>query len=297
MSPTDQKTRTVIYTGAPISSSLSWSEAHLTAPLKPAYFPSKPPPSQSISPSKTAKNQSATPHYPIWRSLPFLRTHLPTGLTQATNPDFQPYHPEHNEEGTGSFLSNTDISFVSDSVDGTSSRSKAAPDGVLETADEILSQYYEHSFALHEDLPSSRVLPPDSFQSTSSSHTLSSSSFPSTTNENDTTDYSIRTPSHQTHFKTLLSTPLTDLSTIPTASYLHSIEPQTMTVNLLLGIIAMPPPRTIITRKDARTISLLELTVGDETKAGFGINIWLPAPFSYLKPGEVDLRAEMEKLR
>ncbi|KAL9008995.1 MAG: hypothetical protein Q9180_009445 [Flavoplaca navasiana] len=70
-----------------------------------------------------------------------------------------------------------------------------------------------------------------------------------------------------------------------------------MTVNLLLGIIAMPPPRTIITRKDARTISLLELTVGDETKAGFGINIWLPAPFSYLKPGEVDLRAEMEKLR
>ena len=70
-----------------------------------------------------------------------------------------------------------------------------------------------------------------------------------------------------------------------------------MTVSLLLGIIAMPPRRTIITRKDARTISLLELTVGDETKAGFGINIWLPAPFSYLKPGEIDLRAEVERLR
>ena len=291
MTYSSSKARTVIYTGAPISSSLSWSESHLTAPLQPAYSPNK-------SPSlPSAKDQNATPQYPLWRSLPILRTHLPTGLTQATNPDFQPYHPEPNEEGTGSFLSTTDISFVSDSVDGTSFISKAATDGKLETADEILSQYYEHSFALHEELPSSHVLPADSFQSTSTSHTSSSTSFPFTVHENDTIDYSISTPSQQTHLKTLLSTPLTHLSAIPTASYLHSIEPQTMTVNLLLGIIAMPPPRTIITRRDARTISLLELTVGDETKAGFGINIWLPAPFSYLKPGEVDLREEVERLR
>ncbi|KAI4242718.1 MAG: hypothetical protein L6R42_010933, partial [Xanthoria sp. 1 TBL-2021] len=199
-----------------------------------------------------------------------------------------------NEEETSSFLSTTDVSFVSDSVDGTSMIHEGTLKGVVETDDEILSQYYEHSFAVHEEVPSSRVLAADSFQSTSTSH-ASSSSFPS---EEDSTNYSLPpTPSQQNNLKTLLSTPITNLSTIPSACYLHSIEPQTMTVNLLLGIIALPPPRTIITRKDARTISLVELTVGDETEAGFGINIWLPAPFSYLKPGEVDLRAEMEKLR
>ncbi|KAI4232728.1 MAG: hypothetical protein LQ349_004824 [Xanthoria aureola] len=78
-----------------------------------------------------------------------------------------------------------------------------------------------------------------------------------------------------------------------------------MTVNLLLGIIALPPPRTIITRKTARALALHELTVGDDTKAGFGINIWLPPAPNFADgmqkkkngDGEADLRATMEELR
>lgn len=184
-----------------------------------------------------------------------------------------------------SFLSTSDLSFVSDSVDGAAS----ASEGTLE--DDILSQYYEHSFAVHEDaLPAD-----DSFLSSSPS----SPSFPPTTTNDETL-----TTTHPTT-NLIPSTPLTNLATIPTASYLHSIVPQTLTVNLLLGIIALPPPRNIITRKTGRALALHELTVGDDTKAGLGINIWLPAPnfadgMQMKKKngdGEGDLRAMMEELR
>ncbi|KAL8783460.1 MAG: hypothetical protein Q9213_004597 [Squamulea squamosa] len=290
------KPKTIIYTGAPLSTTLSWSESQLTAPLQPPFLHKTSNSLQKKSALRAIQQYTVpTPPPPQWRSLPLHRNHIPTGLTQATNPDFQPYHPTNAEGEASSFHSTTDLSFVTDSAEGNSFTSELPRQDEDSEDSEILSQYYEHSFALHEDVPSSRVLPADSFLSTSST-SQPSSSYASTTE--DETNYSITTlPTTQNPLKKLLGTSITDLSQIPTASYLRSIEPQTMTVNILVGIISLPTPRTIITRKGQRTVSLLELTVGDESKAGFGVNFWLPAPFSYLKPGEVDLREEMEGLR
>ena len=301
MSSTIQGPKTIIYTGAPVATSLSWSESHLTTPLQPPFLPIKASTQYSSSPLNHKKQHNITPQYPAWRSLPVFRTHLPTGLTQATNPDFQPYQPGQKEEET-SFLSTSDLSFVSDSAGAGTVVLAAAAEGGEEADTEVLSQYYEHSFAVHEDVPSSQVLPADSFLSISSTSTSHmSSSFPSTIDneEGDTTNYSINsTSAYQSPFlKRFNATSITDLKEVPNASYLRSIEPQTMTVNLLIGIIAPPAPRTIITRKGQRTVSLLEIIVGDESRAGFGVNIWLPPPFSDLKPGEVDLREEMGRMR
>lgn len=47
-----------------------------------------------------------------------------------------------------------------------------------------------------------------------------------------------------------------------------------MTVNLIVGIIAIPEPRTIKTKRGAN-VKLIEALVGDETKSGFGINFWI----------------------
>ncbi|KAL8986668.1 MAG: hypothetical protein Q9169_008771, partial [Polycauliona sp. 2 TL-2023] len=167
MSSATKNGKTIIYTGAPISSSLSWSESQLTIPLQPPFLPSKSPTITSVSPLIPTQLQTSNPQYPAWRSLPMARTHLPTGLTQASNLEFQPYQPQQAKEKTTSFLSTTDLSFLSDSVDGTSLSNEAE--------DETLSQYYEHSFAVHEEVPSSRVLPADSFTSTSTSIPSSSS--------------------------------------------------------------------------------------------------------------------------
>jgi hypothetical protein len=49
-----------------------------------------------------------------------------------------------------------------------------------------------------------------------------------------------------------------------------------MTVNLIVGIISIPPARLIRTRRGA-DVELIEVLVGDETKSGFGINFWLHA--------------------
>jgi hypothetical protein len=69
---------------------------------------------------------------------------------------------------------------------------------------------------------------------------------------------------------------LIDLRNIPSASYLDKIQPQTMTANLIVGIISISRPRAVKTRWGT-TKHLVEVLVGDETKAGFAITYWLPS--------------------
>lgn len=71
---------------------------------------------------------------------------------------------------------------------------------------------------------------------------------------------------------------LTDVKNIPSAAYLQSIEPQTMTVNLIVGIMALPLPRSVtVGRRWGREqeMQLLAMLVGDDTRSGFEITMWL----------------------
>ncbi|KAI4088462.1 MAG: hypothetical protein LQ344_006043 [Seirophora lacunosa] len=238
--------KTIIYTGAPLAGSLNWTDENLTAPLQPCFSNEKPPHTR-LDPRNNPK----------WRSLPFEQKHLPTGLTQATNPDFLPdltFNREEEEEET-SFLSSTALSLSSQNTNNPSQQASSS---------EILTQYYEHSFAAHD---TSQILPVTS-SLPSSSPSAASSRDESTANED---------PTHLALLARFSNTVTTDLRSMPTAAYLHSITPQTMTVNLLVGIIALPPARTITTRREkSRTVDLIEMIVGDDTRAGFGVNIWLP---------------------
>lgn len=132
----------------------------------------------------------------------------------------------------------------------------------------MLSQYYEHSFAIHEDIPSSQIVGPGSTQSSA-----------------DTDEYSIQSQAdgssqaehHQTVAR-LQTSQVSDLKDMPNAVYLRSINPQTMTVNLVVGIISISQPRNIKPRKGGPSVELIEMIVGDETRAGFGVNLWLSSP-------------------
>ncbi|KAL8683557.1 MAG: hypothetical protein Q9186_000469 [Xanthomendoza sp. 1 TL-2023] len=299
----------IIYTGAPLSSSLSFSESHLTAPLQ-SPFLSKPHktslsiPLQSQSPSTDHNRSLASAQGPIWRHLPLQRQHLPTGLTQSTtNADFYDYQPEllaENEQET-SFLSTTDLSIISSSQDDASRCAGDSREGEGGDTEEVLSQYYEHSFAVHDEVPSSRVLPANSLLPDISSSAPSQSSSLNT-DEEDSTNYSILSsatdPSHQTALHKVLATPITDVKDMPNATYLRSIEPQTMTVNLLVGAISIPAPRTIVTRKTGKEVQLTEMIVGDETRAGFGVNIWLPSSIHQRNDCKgMDMKEQLDGLR
>ncbi|USW51954.1 Putative nucleic acid-binding protein [Septoria linicola] len=69
---------------------------------------------------------------------------------------------------------------------------------------------------------------------------------------------------------------ITDLQRIPTARHLDSIHPQTMTINILASVISLQPARTVRLRKRSGEMDIIEILLGDETRAGFPISFWLP---------------------
>ncbi|KAJ5632542.1 hypothetical protein N7490_008881 [Penicillium lividum] len=126
--------------------------------------------------------------------------------------------------------------------------------------DNGLSQFYDHSFAIHETSEiSASELQEDLTQEL---------------------DRIAAGPPNEELYQLppfRINGPLRDLKDIPMARHLQSIVPQTMSVNLVVGVIAVHPPHRVVTRQWKKELDIIELVVGDETRAGFGINFWLPA--------------------
>lgn len=81
---------------------------------------------------------------------------------------------------------------------------------------------------------------------------------------------------------------LSDLEDIPPARRILALNPQTVTLNIIAGIISTAQPRTVTTRW-GRSLSLVEILLGDDTKTGFAVTFWLAE--------ENDAAAEISALR
>ena len=144
-----------------------------------------------------------------------------------------------------------------------------------------LSEYYDHSFSIYEAIPSSQ-LSYFSDSMTPSTPIFESNEemfLPSQVNTSGAHSGIIRTPSQRRLSQAPRPKSLSELQDIPNASYLDSISPQTMTVNLIVGIISIAPPRTIVTGAKygkPREVDLVEMIVGDDTKSNFTVSMWLP---------------------
>lgn len=240
----------VIFAGAPENSSLEWENVQLLdyflGPL--STFSNQPDPS-SLAAVET--DPASTSDNALWRSIPLYKARLETGFSQVHQLGDMPYvDPQFFET-------------ASLSMETTSEMSSTDP-----MSQSILHDFYDHSLAIHDDIPSSQ-LPPGSYNTTTSSFN---------TTEGISIDNSVEdVDSSSNHNESVLETAhLSDLEDIPNASYLQSISPQTMTVNIIVGIISIAEPRTVKTRWGS-TKSLVELLVGDETKSGFTITFWLPS--------------------
>ena len=273
----DSDRKTIFLTGAPLSSSLQWDDCLLSAPLQ-ACFAADPKLSE-ISLSSSAVTG------PAWRSLPFEREHLPTGITQLAKAEN--VVGDHGDFANGtSFLVARDLSFNSATSGENSNKESPSPPPPDE---DLLTQFYEHSFAIHEEITSPRALDNESSFETSNSTSFEDSYIPSPLNDASSAG-KILSKSR------LSSTSITDLARVPKADYLEAITPQTMTVNLVLGIISVPQPRVIKARRSGQTLGLDEMLVGDQTKAGFGISIWFSDPGNPNEK-ESDLQSEVAHLR
>ncbi|XXG95967.1 hypothetical protein Hte_002244 [Hypoxylon texense] len=241
--------RILILAGAPQCEKLDWKDTGLLNRfLDPiAKFTSL---DCSTVPEAASTIRGSALDVALWRSLPLHKTALHTGFSQL----HQVREDYHGDEGF--------FAALPASLDSTS-----ALTGTNKSSQEILDQFYDHTLAAHDDIPSSQ-LPTLSFSTDGSSL--------STTEDTSIRD-SFRSNNSQVHKDQPLiaqSAHLSDLDDVPDARYLQSISPQTMTVNLIVGIISIAEPRTVKTRWGA-TKSLIELLVGDETKSGFTITFWL----------------------
>jgi hypothetical protein len=175
--------------------------------------------------------------------------------------------------------------------------------------------FLEHSLVLLNELESSQIdAAPDAglegetslYPSTFSIVTATTtSSFPTTVT--DSSFFSASAPPAQVQPQTSLNikaSDLTDLKHVPPASYLTRIHPQTMTVNLLAAVINVSAPRIVRLRKavPGRTeMEIIELLLGDDTKAGFSVSFWL-TPVESQQPqkskhDEAALREQLQVLR
>ncbi|KAL9130646.1 MAG: hypothetical protein Q9217_001216 [Psora testacea] len=241
----------IFITGAPLPSALCWEEEALNESLLPCF-------------TDTRQDRTRpTPNIlaPNWRSLPLKRTHWPTGLTQASRPDWST--PGESTEADALFLTPSELSISCTGDIDIRSQSQVSS----RNAEDTLSQYYEYSFAIH-DVQSSQIV---GAASITSSLSMTEGSFESAI-ESDAN------PGRTLIHSRLCSARLSNLVEMPNSTYLRSITPQTMTVDLVVGIISISRPRTLITRKEQRAVELVEILVGDNTRAGFGINVWLPSP-------------------
>ncbi|KAI0386551.1 hypothetical protein F5Y04DRAFT_244304 [Hypomontagnella monticulosa] len=241
--------RILILAGAPDYHKLDWTETSLLNQfLSPIAEFANIDASRSLEPANTAPGSVLD--VALWRSIPLEKTTLRTGFSQV-------HQVRHDYYGNEGFFTAFTASLESASTSrGSSGVSK-----------EILDRFYDHSIAVHDDIASSQ-LPTLSFSTDEDE-----SSFNTTENVYDSMRSS-NAADDQTQPLVVQSSHLSELEDIPTAAYLQSISPQTMTVNIIVGIISIAEPRTVRTRWGS-TRSLVELLVGDETKSGFSVTFWL----------------------
>ena len=224
----------IIFAGAPRAESLSWD-----IPLHDTFLsPISAFVDLNDGSSTTRQETQSQPHYPQWRYISLdKQEHLRADHTQQ--PDY--------------FLRSTDlVSFTSISGVG----SALAVSQASETEDDLRSQFYDHSLALHE----ASHLDDRSFTTTSSSQDQSS----------DPIQYS-PAPSLDPIGTTY---PLVNLSSLPPPAKLAAPKSPPPIISVLAGILAASS-HTVATRFGPRPI--VELLVGDETRsAGLPLTFWLP---------------------
>ncbi|CCU75161.1 unnamed protein product [Blumeria hordei] len=260
----------IMFAGSPDARSLDWNEPGLLNKLQPFM-------GRLCGVNALLSSETRVSLHPSWRLL----SHCPANK-QSSNPC--------DHLVLNSLLhvnSQTDSSFstlLTDSILDILSESSEVDKESIETAKRLLCDFYEKSYSrTDEGYPSLSTSPP-----TTKGSTLSGDIPP---------DVFPPSPIIPAKMDIPMGGHLTDLQEFPNSSYLNSIHPQTMTFNVIVGLISVPEIRVVKTRR-GRTVELLEVLAGDETQSGFTINFWLP-PISRQanqKRGE-NIRSILSKLR
>jgi hypothetical protein len=263
--------RVVILTGAPTSAAVQKSNS---ATLLDAFTPSfaaflgyhnLPESSDSVT-----SIGPATADIARWRQLTYPEgTHIPSGFSQLND-----IWPSPAADGQLNFLDTTFLSVGA---------SQDTDNAQTQQHQELLGIFYEHSRAIHDDGPSSQLPVPEVDADDGGDEedtTQESASFLTTTTTATDDNHSIirdsQRPAERSHIGPARSgrlSHLSDLDDLPNAAYITRVAPATVSVNLIVGIISISPPRSVSTRYGERRLQ--EVLVGDDSCAGFQVTFWL----------------------
>ncbi|KAK5130158.1 hypothetical protein LTR08_002412 [Meristemomyces frigidus] len=253
----------ILLAGAPESDSLSWDDSALISdfesPLK-RFLASQQDPS-------AASLDTSTSQMPKWRA-----------VSMAGN--------KHEVSKSTPADDGPQTQFLSFDQDATSGRERL--------------QFLQQSLSHLNELDSSQIAPvadDTTFVSGTFSTSFESTSYPTTYGSFSIASLPTTQPQHspaqpQVHITGLI----TDVKRISHADDLLRIAPQTVTINLLAAVISVSPARTVRLRKRGGEMDIIELLVGDDTRAGFSISFWLASADSQRKEPD-DMRDVLRQLR
>lgn len=274
--------RLIVLTGAPAPSALRWDEIELSDP-------------QNIDRGWAMHDTTGSPKSSHTFSVQWRRVPVKEALvdTDQHTVDSQPF----TSPPEAVFLNAAELTTQPQSEHISTLTSTSVSAASMQTAAVVLDDFYDQSLALHEDLTTSQLSDFQS-QATGLGSPQWSGERTQVTRSNVTAHECASLPFP------ILPQHLNNLKDIPSAAYLRSIEPQTMTVNLIVGIMALPSPRPVtVGRRWGREqeMQLLEILVGDDTRAGFEITMWLSNSNEKHKNGGVahqsTLESQMQSLR
>jgi hypothetical protein len=255
---------TIVLAGAPEASRLDFNEKILLpeAPDRTDLIPSLTP--KSPNRNNTSKAQ--------WRRLPESLRMRPIELPKL-DIDAKPQSDEIEDTSAAEFFTPSENISQQSVIENTPADDSQVSEPTTESS-EPHSEFYNHSFAIHEAVPSSQLSEISELPPSTPTYETNEEMFPETP-----TTGIIRSPSQRRLSQFPRPKHLSDLDDIPNANYLLSIEPQTMTVNLIVVVLSVAQPRTVLTGGKLgkqQEMELVEVLVGDETKTGFCITMWLP---------------------
>ena len=229
--------------GAPAASDLRWSEQHLVSGHTQSTI-------RYLSLEHDSPGPLSTAARSCWRAVPM-----------ANGPFYQsPHMRKQLAQGDASFSNN---------------RTFHKPDGNSSHDNEFL----EHSFAMHADVQSSQIAPQSSLDESTFVTELSTlledaTSLPNGSSVDESNNVLTSSVPSALRDQIRLPSSITNIRMIPSASHLEQIRPQTMTVNLVAGVISVAPTRTVKVRRGDYYKDIIEVILGDETRAGFAMSSW-----------------------
>lgn len=284
----------IFFTGAPLPSEVRADEAHLvrdgsdggSSKLLTSFsrsikqFCGVREASTADDVGQETPSLTAAPSAAAWHSLPLSGEYLRTGYSQELG-----FQAEYL--GNAAYYAAEDPTFLSTQSEA-SFRSSAAR-STQAALEDVTSQFYEHSLALHDDLPTSQIAPAGTEEASLEGKESGLSTSFGTASLGPTQDESFLSTAEKRPVPN--AGQITSLDRLPNEAYLKSISPQTMSITIICGIISISPPRSIITRHGS-TVEIVEMLIGDDRKSGFGINFWLPSSRT-----KSNLRESLQDLR